>query len=228
MSKTNEQQEDLLKEKLIEIVRYDSKRDNLGDLQSSILTAYEASREFFDRDVGGIKVNFFYTREELDQARGCKSPDWVVGFTDGGKNVGIFSPKVFSEVSPHPSLDFPYVLTHEIAHVFTSEVFKLKLPQWLREGLAGYVAKQYQTRSISKDKLCSFDLMNKDWRNNGNYPQAYLFTKYLVDQFGKEVFMAFLSSLEETSTPEDFAGKFKDSFKTSFGDVERSWIETLN
>lgn len=214
---------------MFKIVKYDNKVDCLEDLKTLVLESYQINKDFFDQDVDDIKINFFYSREEMDQFRGYQTPEWVVGSANEKNIIGIFSPKVFDKISSHPASDFPYVLTHEIAHIFTSKFFKFRVPQWLREGLAGYIAKQFQIRPVTKNILQSFNSIysSNDWKASNNYSQAYSFTKYLIDKFGKDNFLIFLQSLEVENSFDNFINKFKDAFKLSFSDVEKEWRKSL-
>ncbi len=198
---------------------FDTKIDQGDHLKKLISKAYLKNQKFFRQDVSGIQINFLYTRFQMDKISDQKTPDWLVGYAKN-KQIYIFSPSVFDQVSNHPPTDFPYVLIHELAHIFSNELLAFYYPIWLYEGLAGYVAGQYRLRNIKT--LTPFAKLHdsKNWNQNPNYPQSYTFTKYLVDSFGKETIIDFLKQLAKAigrhHYPKDFSNFFEQYFKIDF------------
>lgn len=213
------------------IVSFNPDIDSLEDLTEAVQESYLPSRKFFDKDVTGIKVKFLYTREEMDRERGSKTPDWVVG-SAGKKTIVIFSPKVFSQVSPHPASDFLPVLTHEIAHIFQEGLFPFsRQPYWLMEGLAGYIAEQYKTRIVKpNNKIQDFAEIHyaDGWNKTNPYNQAYSFTAYIIERFGKESLLPLLGSVSPTDSFQTFASKFEDAFKCDFYACQKDWVKSLD
>lgn len=211
------------------IVSFDTDIDSLEELTRQAQVCYSPNKQFFGEDVGGIKVKFLYTREEMDKALGYKTQNWVVGSAGRRKTIVIFSPTVFTKVSPHPISDFEPVLVHEIAHVFTGELFQLRYPRWLAEGLSGYVAEQYKTRPFNSQAIQDFAEVydNKGWNKTNPYNQAYSFTVYLIERFGRESMLSLLRSLSPNDSRPDFTGKFRDVFKCDFNTCQTDWAKSL-
>lgn len=168
----------------------------------------------------------------MNQAVGRETQEWLVGHTRN-HIIYIFSPSVFDKVSSHPASDFMPVLTHEIAHICTNSIFgnyKNQYPIWFREGIAGYIAGQYEKYNLKNLKTSKFTEItdSKDWNKKPNYPQAYLFTKYLIDKYGKDnVFdLLRLSSQEQSSL--DFPEVFKKVTNNDFSEVANNWLKTVN
>lgn len=213
-----------------EVSHYNSELDSLESLNEVITNAYQKNFDFF-QDVVPVKVHLVYTRGEMDSLLGRKTEDWVVGTFNTKKHaIYVFAPSVYEKESSHRVEDFPYTIAHEMAHIFTAEQYGLKDPKWLNEGLAGYVAQDYEVIKMNKGRICPLRSMHtyKQWDKNHNYPQAFSFTKYLIDRFGKEAFLRFYRKLEDEVGYEEFAEKFQVSFNTSLADCEKDWQSNLD
>lgn len=177
-----------------------------------------------------LKVKILYSREEMDGVMGTKTESWMVGGTPNGV-ICVFSPKIFDKVSSHPVSNFDPVLTHELAHFFTSELFSFFQPKWLHEGLAGHVAEQFKNKHPKK--ISEFEKLHtrEDWWRCPNYAQAACFTTFLIERFGKERFLKFLRPLSENKDAQEafavFTELFKNIFTGDFQDVSQEWKEKV-
>lgn len=158
-----------------------------------------------------------------------QDPEWLVGTANYNGTIAIFSPSVFEKVSSHHRSDFPIVLTHEMAHAFIHANYKYKIPVWLTEGIPGYVAKQYKTRKMIRKNAQKFEKIHykADWQKTTNYPQAYSFTKYLIDKFGKKKFLNFVSKLGENDSFNKFTDEVSKNLKVSFSDLVNEWLSQI-
>ena len=204
---------------------FDPKIDSKSILTKLINKAYLKNKNFFGKNVSGVKVIFLYTRSQMDKVCGGETPDWLIGYAPD--KIYIFSPSVFDKVSSHPISDFPYTLTHEIAHVFTKTILNFYYPLWLHEGIAGCVAEQYKIKSVKKIHNFSKLHDQKNWNHYHNYPQAFSFTKYLIDTLGKEKTLRFLKKLPKKMGrhhyPGDFTQFFNQFFKNDFDQLVSKW-----
>lgn len=207
---------------MYKIGRYNPNLDNTDYLNKKVKFAYEKCKDFFGREPEKIEVNFVYSRNEMNKITGRQTPEWLVGVS-GANGLAIFSPSLFSKVSTHPSKDFLPVLTHEVAHVFTNNLFGIKEPLWLKEGIAGYVAGQ--NIKINKNKLLELDqLHDRDgWDKHPNYPEAYSFTNYLIGNNGKAMLLRLIAKLDEKEGYQSFSVKFYEIFKKSLKSVYAGW-----
>jgi len=212
------------------IISFDANIDSLEELTHQVQDCYLLSKQFFGEDVGNIKVKILYTRKEMDKALGYNTQSWVIGSAGRQKTIVIFSPAVFSQVSPHPTSDFERVLAHEIAHVFTGELFRLKYPRWLSEGLSGYVAEQNKTRPFNSRVIQDFAEIydGAGWNKTNPYNQAYSFTAYLIERFGRENMLALLRLLSPKDSLQNFTSKFTDTYKCDFDICETEWVKSLD
>lgn len=209
---------------------FDPQIDNKSALEKEIEKAYQKNKDFFQKEVLNIELIFLYQRSDLNKICKRETKDWEVGHTFLEKNINkiaIFSPNVFDKISDHLSSDFPYVLSHEIAHVFIRENLGFYYPKWLNEGLAGYVAGQYKIRPVKTIDDFNWLHDSENWNKINNYPQAFSFTKYLFDIFGKEKMLKFLSSLYKTigkhHFPNDFIHYFDEYFGIEFEKIVSDW-----
>lgn len=214
------------------IFTFDSKIDSKTKLERIISKAYRANKTFFGKNPLKIEISFLYTRSQMDRTYKQKTAEWIVGYTNKN-HFFIFSPKVFDQVSPHPASDFSYVLVHEMAHVFTNEILGLYYPIWLYEGIAGYVAKQYEIRKIKQFQFNDFNQLHdtRSWNKFNNYPQAYSMAKYLIDKFGKKKMLEFLGktpkALGRHHYPDKFIQFFSEFFNNDFSTLVSAWQMTL-
>jgi len=211
------------------IIKLDQKIDGFDKLNKLVFKSYKANRKFFDKDIKNLDIAFLYTRDDMDKFCGNKTPEWLVGVSNYSRVVAIFSPSMFEKVSNHPKSDFVPTLTHEIAHAFIHSNYKFKSPAWLSEGIPGYVAKQYKIRPMFRKNLQKFkDIHDIDgWKKTINYPQAYSFTKYLINKFEKKKFLSLISSLGEADSFKTFAKKVRQNLKTSFSNLEKDWLNQI-
>ncbi len=213
---------------MIKITSWNREVDNFEDLSGVVEKAFEANELFFGKDVGEIEVAFLYTREELDSFRGQKTPDWMIGYAKNNK-IYIFSQSVFGKLSDHPASEFPSALTHEIAHIFIKRLFGFSYPNWFCEGLAGVVAEQYKNGRVLKEKIIPFSKLHsyQDWVKAHGYPQAFSFTHYLFEKYGKEKIFEFSSLLGERDSLSQAEIKFKHVFGETLALCSDQWIEEL-
>jgi len=209
---------------------FNPKIDHKQNLEKLVSDSYQKTIKFFDKAKFKIEIKFVYKRSQMDDLCGFRTPKWHVGFARKNQ-IFIFSPSVFEKVSNHPKSDFNYTLTHEIAHLFINELLKINYPKWLNEGLAGYVAEQYKIRKVGKINKFSELHDKKGWNKFNNYPQAYSFTKYLIDKFGKEKILEFTKNLSlkigSNQYFKDFKKFFNEFLKTDFDKEVLDWVENI-
>lgn len=208
-------------------LHFDSSLDSRLQIKKEVLIAYKKNKAFFKCDLmHKCKIFLLYKREEMDKIQGRKTELWLVG-TARENSIYIFSPVVFYKVSNHVTSNFSSILTHELAHIFTDEIYKFYQPFWLKEGVAGYIAEQY--RNKQPKTINAFENLHerKDWNNNPNYTQASCFTAFLVKKFGKNKFLQFLKILSEDLNSQKkftiFSKLFSRYFGTSFKQIVQIW-----
>lgn len=200
--------------------------ENKKEIIKKINSAYKVVFSFFNQKIPEIDINVVNDREQFDLLSKKKTSKWEVGYTflkDNRVNVVVFTPESFEKYTNHKNEEFAAILVHELVHVFSGYVLKFFYPKWLHEGLAGYVAGQYKNKSIKKVFNLNHLHKKQDWDKNPNYSEAYLFTKFLFDQFGKEKMMEFMASLGWKLKYNDFKSKFKNQFKENIEKIFMKW-----
>jgi len=104
----------------------DTKIENTREIKRNLTEAYQTNKKFFNSDTPTIAVTFVYKRTDLEKIVHHQTKDWEVAYAynnDELKNqIVIFSPEVIETVSRNTKSYFPYLLTHEMAHIFTNNV----------------------------------------------------------------------------------------------------------
>lgn len=210
--------------------------ENLEEIKKTLKEAYQNNKKFFKSDTPLITITLVYTRKELDEIIHRQTKDWEVAYAynhDDLKNqIVIFSPEIIETVSGNTKSYFPYLLTHEMAHVFTDNVRNFFQPRWLYEGLAGYVSKQY-SKAKKITKIVEFKQIHdkKGWNEYPSYAQAYSFTKFLVDKYGEKKLLDFLVNhlckLDRYNKYGEFKLIFEKFFDEDIESVSNSWITSV-
>lgn len=211
---------------------FDPKIDSKSVLTKLVNDAYLKNKKFFGENVSGIKIIFLYTRAQMDKSYERKTEDWEVGYAKDMQHIYIFSPSVFDKASNHIATDFSYVLTHELAHIFTFHLLDFSYPKWLHEGIAGYVAEQYKIRPVQKVHDFSQLHDSENWNYYHNFPQAFSFTKYLIDTLKRKKMLQFLKQLPKNVSRrrypyKEFLSFFNQFFNLDFNQLVDNWKKTL-
>lgn len=211
---------------------YNPEIDSLDNLKILISNVYATNIKFFKIDPPLITITFVYDRTQMNTILHRETEGWEVGYAYNHREqvnqIVIFSPEIFEIVSTHTKENFTFVLAHELAHIFTNNSLGFFYPIWLYEGLAGYVSKQY-TKIKDLKKFSDFSLLHdkENWNKNVNYPQAYQFTKYLMDKFTEEKMFKFFKLISQTldryNSYQSFENTFEEFFKNKFNNVVVNW-----
>lgn len=122
-------------------------------------------------------------RNAVDEIRNEKTESWIVGWSRG--NIAYL---IAEENSNRTEKQYYQLLKHELCHCFQQQIFNLKTqPRWLFEGLALYLADQYNPE---KSELSDF-LSNETkavYRESGNA------VKLLLEKYGKEKLFEFMNT----------------------------------
>ena len=210
------------------IIFWPKSTKNKNEIIKEIDSAYKIVLSFFKQQISEIDINIVNNRKKFDLFNERKTEDWEVGYTffkDNKVKIAIFNPESFEKYSTHKKEEFNSILIHELTHVFTGYTLKFFYPKWLHEGLAGYVAKQYKNKIIKNENIVNLSELHNlnDWDKNHNYVEAYLFTKFLFDKFGKEKMMEFMTNLNLRIEYCDFQLSFKNQFREDLENLFNDW-----
>lgn len=191
---------------------------------------------FFKLPFFPVKVCLAYSRKEFDKFIGRKTALWEVGNTNCPKNeICLLSPLIFEEESTHKKGDFPRVLTHELAHLFTHRLYPFYEPHWLREGLAYFIAgqgkpdfKQRVRLLISNGDFLSKIDTTKSWRENlycGAYKLSFLWVSFLIKKFGKEKMLELLRRINFPYESAKFDEVFEQLYQQNPDFLQKEFIK---
>jgi hypothetical protein len=209
------------------------KETEVKSIMDLVNEAVTLNKKFFEIGSFSFQIEFLSSREEINQKIGVKTPDWIVGWTKRAeKKVYILGPWAFEEESCHLKRRFAKVLNHEIAHLFTYQIYPFSVPVWLVEGLATYVAGQRPSNKIDRALLRTGILSrvgrSKEYfekRKNQAYTLSYLWIDYLVTRFSKEKLLKFVIRLSNSG--KEVEEIFKDNFGFTLRKTEKDFLKNV-
>jgi len=193
-------------------------------------------KRFFKLPFFPINVFLVYSRKEFDNFIGRKTAPWEVGSANCPKNeVYLLSPLIFEKESMHKKGGFSGVLTHELAHLFTHQLYPFYEPLWLREGLAYFVAGQGKSEFRQKvnllisngDFLSRIDT-TKSWRENlykDVYQLSFLWVSFLIKKFGKEKILELLRRINFPYEGVKFGEVFVQVYRQDLDSLQKEFIK---
>jgi len=203
---------------------------NIKDVKaftSKVDSAVSLLNEAFGKPKKRFKIYLFNNKKDMLYYSGMYHyPEWVTGFSS--KNAYYqFSDKISQRI------------IHEICHVYINRFRKGRIPLWLEEGFCEYLTyndeNNLRLKAIMKEKeLIPFDKLFERKKlylleydsdpidKNIAYAQSYSMVNYLVNKFGKEIVMKFL-----TKDYKDFRQYFNEQTKQKFEDVEKKWLNSI-
>ena len=193
-------------------------------------------KRFFKLPFFPIKVFLAYSRKEFDNFIGRKTALWEVGSANCPKNeVCLLSPLIFEKESTHKKGDFPRVLTHELAHLFTYRLYPFYEPRWLREGLAYFIAgqgkpdfRQRVNLLVSNGDFLSRIDTAKSWRENlyhGAYHLSFLWVSFLIKKFGKERMLELFKKINFPYEKKKFDEVFIQVYRQDLDSLQKEFIK---
>jgi len=170
------------------------------------------------------KIVLMADRKAIDKHRGAKTEDWVVGYVKNNK-VFVLSPENYEKESCHKFSEKEYygLIKHELVHLFEFAITKSNnSPNWLREGLAFYLAGQLENKKKPKH-LNSFLRYYKKF-GEGIYTESGFAVKFLIENYGKNRLFKLFRLIKTIKSEKQFYKKFKDvyGFELSYKNINNS------
>jgi len=98
---------------------------------------YEELIDFFNVQPPKIKINFVYSRNEMDKYWVSKSMVLAMVDNEDPYLIYIFSPSVFEVMTKHRVAEMLPIIIHEIAHTFVTEI-NGRCFSWMNEGICEF------------------------------------------------------------------------------------------
>ena len=183
-----------LNNKTIAILIYKKNDKEINKIIKIIQDKYHELESFFNLNIPTVNIELIYSREEINDKYGHKTPNWMIGFVNKkNKNyIYIASPSICEKISAHKKNVIYKVIIHELSHIFINKINKNTL-DWLNEGLALYLASQIKKTYIKKENW-NFLIKNKFFTNTINlstfaehqgYEISSFLVNFLIKKYGK-------------------------------------------
>ncbi len=176
------------------------KPDSKKDIKNKLELALNQVSSFYQIDMNSLTIhlNLIYSREEFNKKINQETPNWLVGFTDKNQ-INLLSPSVINKYSPHSPDYFEKILTHELSHIFASQINEKPL-MWLDEGLALNIAGQKKKNEIPKSDWNFFiakgglvgNMSFNDFSRYSGYRISFWMAKTLLDNFDQKTILKLL------------------------------------
>jgi hypothetical protein len=156
-----------------------------------------------------------------------QGPNWLIGYVS--KN-NIFL------VDTKDEKKFSELLIHEVTHIYINLINK-DLPQWAKEGLAVYIAKQISHKKISETNWKNIikngsPFEQTDWRKAAKYDGyniAGLLIMFFLKQYGWNNMNKFLTSYKrKTEFSRSAVDYFGDDYDNLMRKFRRYYVKTGN
>lgn len=146
-----------------------------------------------------VKIEIYPSITEYHQrVYGKKVEEWKVGFFDlEDTTIRMVSPN--NPGNAHDYNEIIGVSVHEFVHYVTPNL--LKLPVWLREGLAMYYAEQLNDKEIDflktlieNNKIPKLShLNNRNFVKKNGYVFSYTIVEFIIKNYGTEMLNKFIN-----------------------------------
>jgi len=146
-----------------------------------------------------INLSIFDNRSDfLNAINKPKAPNWLIAYIPQNSKSNIY---IAHNKKSLGRKELKQIITHELTHLYTN-LLNAKLPDWIKEGLSVYVAKQIYYPKIS---INDWKKINKNhepfkkisWKmavKYNGYHTAGLLIMFLVNQYGWKKFIKSLTT----------------------------------
>ncbi|MFH1376065.1 MAG: hypothetical protein ABIH25_00345 [Candidatus Woesearchaeota archaeon] len=189
---------------------YNLNEVNEKELKEFLDTSLEELKEFYK--LGEFQTpNLFILkdRKTIDQLKGKKTEDWLVGWSVPELNsIFVLEKSKFGTESKKVYSDNMYnkLLKHELVHIIYHKISKNRKPVWLSEGIAIYLSGQY----LKKTRPEKFKNFLNFYNEGGSevYEESGFAVELLINKFGKEKLLTLIKSLNGIESDKEFLKKY--------------------
>lgn len=118
--------------------------------------------------------------------------------------------------------DWYRLLAHELAHPFIHQASHGRVPRWLNEGLASWLAGQRHHRCTPAEAV-GFFRQRKSPSNINVYQAGRMMTEYLLGKYGRQKMLNFL---RQTSKARTVSSAFRKTFGMTWPTNMRLYLRT--
>jgi hypothetical protein len=132
-----------------------------------------------------INIINFYKFEDLGRYLGWTVPEWVVA-TSLGRNILVLDYEIW-KARQWGSVN--QIILHELVHVILSN-YKVKVPLWLNEGLALYLAGQWDDGQVKREGFVIKNIYDLNYNNTDVYAVSGGIVAKLINIYGLAAIIA--------------------------------------
>ncbi|USN44984.1 MAG: hypothetical protein H6502_02880 [Candidatus Woesearchaeota archaeon] len=146
-----------------------------------------------------IKLNVISSVEEYTFFTNNQFKEWVCACAGPHNSITIFSPSVIAQLTIHHPSRYPYLLVHELSHLFYGNARFRKIALF-DEGIASYLAKKYSKEEVTlpeKIPTIPTSLIFPDQKSY--YVIGPYLIKKIIETYGKQKLFSFLKIQNDTT-----------------------------
>ena len=208
------------------------------EMYSPVKEGIRKTKKFFKKHPKNVNLFICNTEEEFKQQLGSYYKDWATAWVNPNTDINIKSPRLIEQIGRWKRKDFGPILAHEINHASYRHNIGVWHPNWLVEGLAIYVSKNFETKTeelkkiIKKykvdEKIVEFRYMRT--RKTGllpRYPVWEQFTRYIIKKHGEEKIKKLLEALSKNASRANYDKHFKKLFRYKDKTIFKHFMRSL-
>jgi len=172
----------------------------------------EKYNNFFGIEINEINLTVVNSREEIDKLKGFETKSRFVGWIGKHDNLFVLSEDKLESESNHKKEEYEKILKHEIAHLYIHKLTKCRVPVWLHEGLAMYLAGQVNPNITKEESMKALEFFNDNSKEVYLYAGAYVY--FLIKEHGKDKIIDLLKKIPSEISKEDFQDIYSDAYNS--------------
>ncbi|MGE5674451.1 MAG: peptidase MA family metallohydrolase [Mycobacterium leprae] len=220
------------------LIRYKENEPGLSEVEEALPTAYDTVSAWFGNLPDQIPVYLFPDVGTMESAVGYDFNDDGSASHIAGTLV-VHSPATWSAAFRSQTTTTA-IVTHELTHLAALRMAGNKLPKWMNEGIAPYVAGQFTAKSAQgvaerahAGQLYTITEMNEAFRlpndsggkNRGlAYAEGASLVDYMVKTYGRDSLRQVLTGLGSGKSLEQ---AFRAALGVSAKELEAAWRNSL-
>jgi len=198
-----------------------------NSLIRTIKKAFSVNKVIFKKNPKKFTLVICDTESEFKGKTKYYYQEWQTAVVLRNNKLVIKSPKFIEKIGRWKRKDFLNVLTHEMNHIFWYSMYKTWSPNWLAEGLACHVGKNFIltkkelgeiVRKYNVDSsILSYRYLKRNFGRGHlpRYPIWANFTKYISKRHSTQKLIKLMNKYAKEPRKENYEKAFKLIFRKS-------------
>lgn len=208
--------------------------------KQEVNAAYKGCVDFFEYDdIGSFLVVLCHTKQEFKKESRYYYVPYATALVLRNKNIITKSPELIKSEKRWSEKDFVNILAHEMAHSFWYSMLKVWTPNWLSEGIACNIGKQFFLSKKEMKKLLQKDHVDFSFIDFRYLPKKLgthtidrykvwsNFTRYLLKSYGKKKVLLILKKYAKNKNKSNYESLFISIYKKSVRQMFKEYIDSL-